>query len=169
MRGAERGFSVDRGLTVIWQDGAQIRRVLEKVFNEALAGSMRQLPVINPALEVRAIGFECFGDDRPGVLLTPWFMNVLLFPGEFSSWQELASGHSFEQPFPGGRFRFTVGRQARLGSYGQCSLFSPMWQFADQDAALTAAQSALQGLLTVPAAPTLSRRDLLRGYIGTGL
>lgn len=153
---------------MIWQDGAQIRRTLENVFNAVSAGSMRQLPVLNPALAVKAVGFERFGDDWPGVLLTPWFMNLLLLPGEFSAWRELSPGQTFEQSFPGGCFRFTVGRQTRLGSYGQCSLFSPMWQFADQNAALTAAQSALQGLLTVPAAPVLSRRDLLRGSIGTG-
>jgi hypothetical protein len=55
-----------------------------------------------------------------------------------------------------------VAHEKQLGIYAQCSLFSPMFQFQNQDDARNAAQAALQALLTPP---KLSRRDLLRGNI----
>jgi len=55
-----------------------------------------------------------------------------------------------------------------MGIYALCSLFSPMFQFENQAAALAAAQSALQGLLAEVARHNVSRRDLLRGAISKG-
>lgn len=150
-----------------WQDGEQISRTLETVFNGILETRMRDLPVINPALSVQAVGFNLFNEDCLGVLITPWFMNLLLLPGPDSSWREQPPGSKFEQSFPYGTFEFTLAHEAQLGTYALCSLFSPMFQFDNQSAALGAAQSALQGLLTAPAARVVSRRNLLRGSFGS--
>ncbi|AMK76163.1 MULTISPECIES: [NiFe]-hydrogenase assembly chaperone HybE [Methylomonas] len=150
-----------------WRDGEQIRQTLEAVFNDILTTRMRDMPLLNPALAVRALGFDRYNADWPGVLITPWFMNVLLFPGAESGWITQVPGSKFEQIFPYGSFEFTVADEAQLGRYAQCSLFSPMFQFADQAAALAAAESALQALLTGPAPSAISRRDLLRGNLGS--
>ena len=40
--------------------------------------SMRGLPFYNESLSVEAIGFDRFGDGWLGVLITPWFMNLML-------------------------------------------------------------------------------------------
>ena len=51
------------------------------------------------------------------------------------------------------------------GLVGTCSLFSPMSDFTDHEAAQLAAQSAADGLFAAeepPPAPTVSRRQLLR-------
>ena len=93
-------------------------------------------------------------------------MNLLLLPRPDSTWQTQAPGSKFSRTFPYGVFEFTVANEAQLGVYAVCSLFSPMFQFADQAAALAAAQAALQGLLTSPAPRAVSRRDLLRGALG---
>ncbi|WKJ89912.1 [NiFe]-hydrogenase assembly chaperone HybE [Methylomonas montana] len=148
-----------------WQDGEQIRCVLEAVFNDILTTRMHDMPVLNPALVVRALGFNQYNADWVGVLITPWFMNVLLLPGVESNWISQSPGSKFEQPFPYGSFEFTVADEAQLGRYAQCSLFSPMFQFADQAVAVAAAESALQALLTGPTPRALSRRDLLRGNL----
>ena len=148
-----------------WRDGEQIRCVLEAVFNDILTTRMREMPVLNPALAVRALGFNRYNADWPGILITPWFMNLLLLPGAESNWINQSPGSKFEQPFPYGSFEFTVADEAQLGRYAQCSLFSPMFQFADQAAAVAAAESALQALLTGPAPRAISRRDLLRGNL----
>lgn len=77
-----------------WRNVEQISCALETVFNGVLETRMRGVPVINPALSVQAVGFNPFNGDWLGVLITPWFMNLLLLPGPDSQWRE--------QP-PGGR------------------------------------------------------------------
>ncbi|MDO9140594.1 MAG: [NiFe]-hydrogenase assembly chaperone HybE [Methylobacter sp.] len=153
---------------MIWQNSEQIRHTLEAAFNDILAKRMRDVPVVNPALSVQAIGFNRVNGDWLGVLVTPWFMNLLLLPEPDSSWRGQQPGSKIEKHFPYGVFEFTLGHEAQLGSYALCSLFSPMFQFENQDAALTAAKAALQGLLGNATPRGLSRRDLLRGAIGNG-
>ncbi|MGZ0078178.1 [NiFe]-hydrogenase assembly chaperone HybE [Methylomonas sp. YC3] len=147
------------------QDSEQIRQTLEAVFNDILAQRMRDMPVLNPVLAVRALGFDRYHADWVGVLITPWFMNLLLLPGADSQWPTQAPGTKFDQAFPYGSFEFVVADERQLGRYAQCSLFSPMFQFADQAAAVAAAESALQALLATPAPRAISRRDLLRGNL----
>lgn len=149
-----------------WLDSGQIKSALETTFNDILTTRMHDLPVVNPLLSVHAVGFERYGDLWPGVLVTPWFMNLLLLPGADHPWLALPPGKQFEQAFPAGNFIFTVAHEARLGIYAQCSLFSPMFDFSDQDSAIAAAQSAWQGLLAQPVPRAVSRRDLLRGQLG---
>lgn len=145
-----------------------LRQTLEATFSDIMHTRMRDLPVLNAALSVQALGFSRYQQDWLGVLITPWFMNVLLLPEPESPWQTQAPGSKFNQTFPYGVFEFTVAHEAQLGVYALCSLFSPMFQFENQAAAVAAAQAALQGLLTGPAARAVSRRDLLRGRLGTG-
>jgi [NiFe] hydrogenase assembly HybE family chaperone len=153
---------------MIWQNNEQIRDTLETKFNEILAKRMRGLPIINSALSVQAIGFDRFGEDWLGILITPWFMNLLLLPGPDSIWRNRQPGTKIDKHFPYGVFEFTLASEAQIGAYALCSLFSPMFQFENQAAALASAQAALQGLLAEAAPRGVSRRDLLRGAIGKG-
>jgi len=151
-----------------WQDGAQIRRDLEAAFNVVLATRMQGLPIVNPALTVQAVGFGRYGEDWLGVMITPWSMNLMLLPGENSDWRNLTAGGKIERQFLYGLYEFALGDDAQIGCYALCSLFSPMFDFPDQVSAITAAQSALQTLLTPPQRQ-LSRRDLLRGSFDRNL
>lgn len=153
---------------MIWQNSEQISHTLETTFNEILDKRMRGLPVVNTVLSVQAVGFNRVNEDWLGVLITPWFMNLLLLPGSDSTWREQHPGTKIEKHFPYGAFEFTLGSETQLGKYALCSLFSPMFQFENQAAALTSAQAALQGLLAEVAPRGVSRRDLLRGAIGNG-
>ncbi|MCQ8130367.1 [NiFe]-hydrogenase assembly chaperone HybE, partial [Methylomonas rivi] len=144
-----------------WLDSEQIKSALEATFNEILATRMRGLPLLNPALAVRALSFGLVNRDWLGVLITPWCMNLLLLPTTDSAWITQPPGNKFEHAFPYGSFEFTMARETQLGSYAQCSLFSPMFQFENQTAAVTAGQSALQALLSHPAPRAVSRRDML--------
>lgn len=150
-----------------WQTPAQIEQALEHTFNVILNTRMQDLPLLNPALSVKALGFQRVNDDWLGALITPWFMNLLLLPAAKADWCDLPIGSQFERAFPYGVFTFTVAHEVQLGTYAQCSLFSPMFQFQDQNAAITAARSALHALLAPPAPPALSRRELLRLHLGT--
>jgi [NiFe] hydrogenase assembly HybE family chaperone len=151
-----------------WQESEQICRSLEAAFNEIQQTRMHDVPVLNPALSVQALGFLRYQQDWLGVLITPWFMNLLLLPEPDSTWQTQAPGSKFSRTFPYGVFEFTMANEAQLGVYAVCSLFSPMFQFEGQAAAVAAAKAALQGLLTSPATRAVSRRDLLRGNLGPG-
>ena len=165
MRCTEKGLPSSGELNLSWQDSRQIQACMESTFNAILETRMRDMPFINPALSVQAIGFGRIMNDWLGVLLTPWSMNLLLLPTIESKWVSLAPGQQFEQNFPSGRFIFTAAHEDGLGVYAQCSLFSPMQQFQDQLAAQTAARSALTALLTPEAPASLSRRDWLRGRL----
>lgn len=149
-----------------WQNNKQIKKTLEATFKRILAVRLHNLPVINAALTVQAIGFEKIGDSYPGVLITPWFMNLILLPTADSKWRTMTPGNQFEQAFPCGSFIFTLAFETHLGIYAQCSLFSPMFEFENQAAAQIAAQAALQELMTSPGPRTVSRRDLIRGQLG---
>lgn len=151
-----------------WRDSGQLACALETIFNRILAQRMRGLPVLNPALSVQATGFKRIDGEWLGILITPWFMNLLLMPGPDSPWSGQSPGAKFDKVFPYGIFEFTLASEEQLGVYAQCSLFSPMFQFTNQADALAAAQAALQGLLSGEKPRSLSRRDLLRGAIGNG-
>ncbi len=78
------------------------------------------------------------------ILVTPWFIDVMLLPG---SEEEVKPGAAidleprFSIDFPAGSFEFICGAEPELGPYRMCSLFSPVLQFENQDAALAAAEA----------------------------
>jgi len=151
---------------MIWKNSEQISRTLESTFNEILNKRMCGLPIVNAALSVQAVSFNRFGEDWLGILITPWFMNLVLLPGPDSIWRNQQPGTKIDKHFSYGVFEFTLASEAQIGTYAFCSLFSPMFQFVSQTAALAAAQAALQGLLAGVEPRGVSRRELLRGVIG---
>jgi [NiFe] hydrogenase assembly HybE family chaperone len=127
---------------------------LETVFRRIHRERMAGLPVLNPELDVEAVGFCRWGEYCLGVLVTPWFMNVMLLPGEGDAWQGISAGSVQVHHFPSGDYEFIVGEEAGIGCYQLCSLFSPMFEFSSQAAAVATAQAALDALLQPAAADT---------------
>lgn len=156
---------------------------LEARFEAILQGPMRDLPMLNPALRVQAVGFRPWDQHWLGVLITPWFMNLVLLPRVQAQWPTVGERESRHYVFPAGVFEFIGHHDAELGDYQACSLFSPMFEFADHDSAQATAEAALQSLfdaaqrpaMDLPAAPStpapaptsatpaLSKRDFLFG------
>lgn len=136
---------------------------------------MADVPLLHPALSVEAVDFRPWTHDgcgyALGVLITPWMMKIMALP--------LFPQALVQQPqrwtLPSGHYDFDFGRLDGLGEFYSCSLFSPMQDFADQDAARSTAQAVMQQLLQPPqATPTaatvmaqqpLSRREFLRGRL----
>lgn len=156
---------------------------LNHAFGE-VARRMAGLGFVNPALEVEAVAFSPWQGHWLGVMVTPWFMNLVLLPRESASWQPLAPGAKRKLAFPAGVYEFVGADDAVVGEHQTCSLFSPMHDFADHAAARLVAQLAREALfdaahaevpvfpqpdLAPPAAAAapLSKRDFLRGRIGT--
>jgi len=143
---------------------------LEQAFERVHRGSMAGVPMLNPALRVQAVGFRPWQSHWLGVLITPWFMNLMLLPRIESAWLPLAERDKRTLAFPAGPFEFIGGRDPGGGDYQASSLFSPMFEFADHGGAVATAEAVLEGLLQLPVAAataaqasTVSKRDFLFG------
>jgi [NiFe] hydrogenase assembly HybE family chaperone len=119
---------------------------LEGVFRSIAQRQMQDVPIVNPALSVEAVGFRPWDEHWLGVLITPWFMNLWLMPRVSARWHPIAAGASRHYVFPAGVFEFIGGHDARLGDYQACSLFSPMFEFSHHAAAHDTAMAALDAL-----------------------
>ncbi len=119
---------------------------LEAAFRTILQRHMQGLPMVNRVLAVEAVGFRPWRDHWLGILVTPWFMNLMLLPRVTSRWQPIAGGASRHYSFPAGVFEFIGARDPALGDYQACSLFSPMFEFANQQGAHDTAVAALDAL-----------------------
>lgn len=142
---------------------------------------MHDLPLLHDALVVEAVGFRRSGGARVGVLITPWSMNLLRLPDA----DPIPEGNVEPRELPRGAVDFLGAREAGIGAYETCSLFSPMHRFESQEAARAVAFEVLSLLLQPgpdlrPAEPTprgngplsalrrnvgrdYERRDVLRG------
>jgi [NiFe] hydrogenase assembly HybE family chaperone len=136
---------------------AQVQ-TLEETFKLIQRERMEGLPFLNSALRVEAIGFTPWGRGAVGVLLTPWFMNLMLLPGE-EEWSGLQVGAKVSHRFDSGCYEFTVGDEPGIGRYQMCSLFSPMGQFADHAAAVATATEVMRGLMDSDNRETLTMHD----------
>jgi [NiFe] hydrogenase assembly HybE family chaperone len=131
---------------------------LEAVFTAIEHERMAGVPILNTALKVAAVGTQRFGADWLTILVTPWCMNIMLLPdgGKGETWPDWQAGVTLRRSLPGGVFSFICGEEAALGRYLMCSLFSPMHEFADQEAVLATAEAALRELIT-PAVDTAAQ------------
>lgn len=148
---------------------------LENAFRKAEAAFLGTA-MHNPALRVEAVGFRPWGEAWLGILVTPWFMNVVLLPRDPAAWDALVPGAAKQRhALPAGDFDFEVGRLDGLGTWQACSLFSPMESFDTHETARLTAEACLEGLFTAEEEPppppqepdVLDRRALLRGQFGS--
>jgi [NiFe] hydrogenase assembly HybE family chaperone len=125
---------------------AEAARRFEGCFREIHAGQMRGVPLVNEALGVKAVGFRPHDGSLLGVVVTPWFMNLVLAPGPDEDWSLLPVGGKEFVEFPSGRYEFVTARRDGLGTYKACSLFSPMFEFANLLQATDTATAVLLAL-----------------------
>ena len=146
---------------------------LEAAFTRIWKTRMEGLPFLNANLRVEAVGFRPWEGQWLGALVTPWFVNLVLVPGE-GEWQSLAQGGERIAILPAGGFRFVSGHDEEIGEYHACSLFSPAQEFADHDTARAVAAASLEALFDpandekgraaeAPRPSPVSKRDFLRG------
>ncbi|MDX1607508.1 MAG: [NiFe]-hydrogenase assembly chaperone HybE [Candidatus Competibacterales bacterium] len=157
--------------------------LLESVFSRIQRERMQDIPLLNPALRVAAVGFRRWEGRWLGVLLTPWFLNLMLLPADPQRWETLAEGEKRRLPLPSGDYPFSGGHEPAIGPYLFCSLLSPVHALPDQSTALRIAGETMDLLLqptvdrgpppeSAPASPCgrtpvpVSRRDLLGGFGG---
>lgn len=126
-----------------------MREKIEILFREIETTRMEGVPILNKALSVAAFGFEPWLDYQLGVLLTPWFMNLMLVPLEPEKYAENPPQVGDKQMInvPAGQVEFIVGYEESLGYSLSCSLFSPVFEFENQQAAVETATAALKEIL----------------------
>lgn len=141
---------------------------LEQHYRAILADRMRDLPFVNPRLDVEAVGFRDFDGHRLGVLLTPWFMNLVLLPGS-DEWDDRAQGSTCRWAFPEGSYDFNICRDDELGVYMTAVLFRSVADFPDQETARAIALEIMQRLFepgeeSARDGTRFTRRDLFKAF-----
>lgn len=119
---------------------------LERRFATIQRTAMAGVPLLNPVLAVQAVGFAPWSGHWLGVLITPWFMNLVLCPRLPAQWPAVGQRESRHYVFPAGVFEFIGHHDDELGPYQACSLFSPMFEFASPQAAYDTAVAARAAL-----------------------
>ena len=150
---------------------AHVQDRLESVFATIHKTRMSDVPILNPRLAVKALGFREWNGSWLGVLITPWFINLMLLPGDeeqVRAWEDLGLGTTMRHILPAGRIEFLVGEEADLGRFQMCSLFSPVLEFDDQEAACLAGEAALATLMERPPEDAPPPRQLSRRALFTG-
>lgn len=133
---------------------------------------MSGLPIVNPRLDVEAVGFGYLDEHQLGILITPWFINLVLLPGT-DEWSEDEQGSMVKVRLPNGEYEFVVGRDDTLGVTLTAILFRSVGDFPNQETAVAIAEDILRRLWSQPDEPpaasgtSLSRRDILTG-MGAG-
>jgi [NiFe] hydrogenase assembly HybE family chaperone len=136
---------------------------LRALFDEISVVRMHGVPILNPALRVATVGFEVVGlpavdaaadaGDAPlsamGILITPWFMNLVYFSLARQD-QPALVGSSRAHVVGTQSFDFIAAHEERFGNYAACSLFSPMFEFKDQATAVATAEAVLAELRKPP-------------------
>lgn len=110
-------------------------------FTEVFHSRMRDLPMVNQALHVQAVAFQPYEGGFLGVLIAPWFMNLLYLPGPDRI--ALKTGAKEVLPFPSGDYEFMHAAREMVGPYMACALFSPMGDFTSQLQAVDVARAAM--------------------------
>lgn len=130
-------------------ESSEVAATLAQVFAKIQTERMDDVPILNPRLEVEVIGLREWNSQWLALLVTPWFINLMVLARtdeQAAAWGSLALGSSVPHRFPAGRFDFIVGEEAGIGRYQMCSLFSPVLEFQDQAAARIAGRAALEAL-----------------------
>ena len=139
-----------------------IRKMVQQ-FGTIYVEHMRDLPIVNKALQVEAIGFHEYRGHQLGVLVTPWFMNLILLPG-VDKWSNSSQGDTSSIDFPSGRIEFAVSHDKMLGTYLSAVAFRDVVEIADQATARKLALEVLDNLMKPSRNErTVSRRELLTG------
>jgi [NiFe] hydrogenase assembly HybE family chaperone len=151
-------------------DNARLEcRICWYVYDPAAGDPVYQIEPGTPAIGMRRLDEHEFG-----VLLTPWFMNLVLLPGS-DRWDGRPQGSTCAIELPGGEVEFIVSHDGHLGTTLSAVLFRSVSDFPDQAMARAVAVETLRLLCSREAREEvgsgdarLNRRDLFRRFAAGG-
>jgi [NiFe] hydrogenase assembly HybE family chaperone len=109
---------------------------------------MVDVPILNSAMKVEAVGFREWEGRWIGVLVTPWMINLVLLPGQETTLVPLAPDEKKKWTFPSGEYEFMGLNEPLIGTCHMCSMISPVMEFETHDEAVAVAQEIMVGLFT---------------------
>ena len=130
--------------------------LLEAHYRHLWMTHMHDMPFVNPALGVEAVGFRRHEGDWLGVMVTPWFLNLFLIYGGGALWGDIPAGERRYLNLPCGTLQFLADDDPDLGPYQYCPLIAPVSVLPDM---ATARQAALEALATVLVPPPETPAD----------
>lgn len=155
---------------------------LEVHYRHVWETRMHDMPFVNSALGVAAVGFQQHRGDWLGVMVTPWFLNLFLISGGGELWGDIPAGERRYLELPCGTLQFIADDDPDIGPYQYCPLIAPVTGLADTETALAAARDVLSAVFAPPPAPEAepvpvekpkpagptTRRDFFRRLAGKG-
>lgn len=155
------------------------RAFLEAHYRHVWQTRMHDMPFVNAALGVEALGFARHEGDWLGVVITPWFLNLVLVYGGGQLWGDIPAGERRYLNLPCGTMQFLADDDPDIGPYQYCPLIAPVTNLADMAQARVVAADALKTVFGLPAAepvpdlppvaaetPAVSRRGFFRRLAG---
>lgn len=126
---------------------------LEAHYRHVWQTRMHDLPFVNAALAVEAVGFARYEGDWLGVVITPWFLNLLLVSGGGHLWGDIPAGERRYLNLPCGTMQFIADDDPDIGPYQYCPLIAPVDQLPDMATARLVAADAIKTVFGPPPAP----------------
>lgn len=123
---------------------------LEAHYRHVWETRMHDLPFVNTALSVEAIGFQRLDGDWLGVVITPWFLNLLLVSGGGELWGDIPAGERRYLSLPCGTMQFIADDDPDIGPYQYCPLIAPVSNLLDMATARHVAVDAIKTVFSVP-------------------
>ncbi|SON53953.1 Hydrogenase-2 operon protein HybE [Hartmannibacter diazotrophicus] len=137
-------------------------RQLAEAFRDIHQNKMRDTPFTNRSLNVETVGFRPWEGHLLGVLVVPWFMNLVVMPGPADDWSTCKTGDKRVFSFPSGDYEFVFNQRVTTGPYYACSLFSPMADFSSQLQANDTARAVMAALFDAENREDGDRSDEIR-------
>ncbi len=151
-------------------DARAIGARLAEAYKIIWATSMRDVPICNSALDIESIGFRAHSGSAVGIVVTPWFMNLVVAAPTEEADPSLQDGAASSLRLPAGEIECAGASLDGFGGLRACSLFSPMFDFAEMAVARTVAEEAMKAFFTKPSGDDsprqpsgMGRRALLTG------
>jgi len=138
---------------------------LEAAFSRIAQERMAGVAMLHPRVRVQATPFVALdAQSSVGILITPWFMNLLWLPILRSD--ECQIGSKTTRHIGEYAVELTTAFEPAVGGFEVCSIYSPLTLFEDHAAVYETAQTIMRTLLSASPSSsqvTLGRREMLFG------
>ena len=101
---------------------------------------------VNSLLSCTSVGFTRCQGDWLGVVITPWFMDLVLLPGGGNLWGDIPAGQRRYVELPQRTVAFTAAEDDRLGAYQHAPLVATVASLPDMAAAVALANQVMLGI-----------------------
>lgn len=131
----------------------QAGTMLVEAYGRVAARDMSSLPGYNPRLRLEAVGFREWEGHLLGVLIAPWFLNLVLLPGAQDDWSDLAREEGTEWKFPADKIVFNPCMLEGPGLHLTAPLFTDLTAFPDQATARAVGLEVMRRLFEADEGP----------------